>query len=154
MAKKEEKDHQPTIENRQARFKFQIFETLEVGLVLKGAEVKSIREGTVSLQEGYVHIFKGELLMEGVHITPYFQQSSHTALEPIRSIKLLAHKREIANFSDEVKLKKLSIVPLKMYFLKGKAKVLIGLAKGKKIGDKRDAIKKRDVERKLLRHNR
>lgn len=152
MAK--EKNHSPTIENRQARFKFQIFETFEAGMVLKGNEIKSLRESSVSLQEGYVHIHNGELLLEGVHITPYEYQSTHVAIEPIRSIRLLMHKREISHLDSETKLKKLTIVPLKIYFTKGFAKVLIGLAKGKKTEDKRQDIKKRDVERSLRRTNR
>lgn len=144
----------PVIENRQARFKYQIFETFEAGIVLKGNEIKSLRNSQVSLQEGYVHVHRGEVLMEGVHITPYSHQSTHVAVEPVRSIKLLLHKKEISHLASEAKLKKQTIVPLKVYFKKGYAKILIGLARGKKSHDKREDIKQKDVQRKLDRINR
>lgn len=153
MAKKE-KNHEPTIENRQARFKFQIFETFEAGMVLRGNEIKSFRDSSVSLQEGYVHVHNGELLLEGVHVTPYKHISSHSTMEPVRSIRLLMHRREINHLESETKLKKLTIAPLKIYFKKGYAKVLIGLARGKKAADKRQDIKKKDIERSLRRANR
>ncbi len=154
MAKAQEKNHQPTIENRQARFKFQVFETFEAGMVLKGNEIKSIRGSSISLQEGYVHVHNDQLLLEGVHITPYKHQSTHSALEPTRSIRLLMHRNEIDKLKMEVKLKKQTIVPLKIYFKKGYAKVLIGLARGKSTVDKRHDIKKKDIERNLRRINR
>jgi SsrA-binding protein len=154
MAKEKKENHAPTIENRQARFKFQVFETFEAGMVLKGSEVKSIRDSLISLQEGYVHVFKGELLLEGVHITPYNHHSTHTEAVPLRSIRLLMHKHEIDKLAMEIKLKKLTIVPLKIYFKKSFAKILIGLARGKNVVDKRQDIKKRDVDRKLRQHNR
>lgn len=154
MAKEKKENHSPTIENRQARFKFQVFETFEAGMVLKGMEVKSIRDSTISLQEGYVHVFKGELLLEGVHITPYNHKSTHTEIQPVRSIRLLMHKHEIDKIQMDMKLKKLTMVPLKIYFKKSYAKILIGLARGKSHVDKRQDIKKRDVEKKLRQHNR
>ena len=146
-----EKNHEPTIENRQARFKYQIFETFEAGMVLRGNEIKSFRESSVSLQEGYVHVHDGTLLLEGVHITPYEYQSTHVPREPVRSIRLLMHRREIDNLASEMKLKKQSIVPLKIYFKKGYAKVMIGLARGKKYEDKRQDLKKKDIEKNLRR---
>lgn len=154
MAKTKEKDHTPTIENRQARYKFQVGETFEAGMVLKGSEVKSIRDSSISIQEGYVHVFKGELLLEGVHITPYNHKSTHTETVAVRSIRLLMHKHEISKLAMEIKLQKMTIVPLKIYFKKGYAKILIGLARGKKASDKREDIKKKDIERSLRRHNR
>lgn len=156
VAKKEDKKENlsPTIENRQARFKFQVFETFEAGMVLKGTEVKSIRDSAISIQEGYVHVFKGELLLEGVHITAYNHHSTHTQAESVRSIHLLMHKHEIDKLAMEMKLKKLTVVPLKIYFNKGRAKVLIGLARGKSSVDKRQDIKKRDIEKNLRKHNR
>jgi len=154
MAKEKKENHSPTIENRQARFKYQVFETFEAGMVLKGMEVKSIRDSTISLQEGYVHVFKGDLLLEGVHITPYNHKSTHTEILPVRSVRLLMHKHEIRKIEMEMKLKKLTMVPLKVYFKKGYAKILIGLARGKNAVDKRQDIKKRDVDRSLKRHNR
>jgi SsrA-binding protein len=155
VSKKDQKKNlDPTIENRQARFKFQVFETFEAGMVLKGSEVKSIRSSEISLQEGYVHVLRGELLLEGCHISPYKQHSTHTTSESIRSIRLLMHKREIEKVEIEMKLKKLTMVPLKIYFKKGYAKILIGLARGKNAVDKRQDIKKKDIERTLKRHNR
>jgi SsrA-binding protein len=153
MAKEQKKNLDPTIENRQARFKFQVFETFEAGMVLKGTEVKSIRESSISLQEGYVHVLRGELLLEGCHIMPYKQHSTHTTAEAVRSIRLLMHKREINNLETEMKLKKLTAVPLKLYFKKGYAKLLIGLARGKNAVDKRQDIKKKDIEKSLRRFN-
>jgi SsrA-binding protein len=154
MAKEQKKNLDPTIENRQARFKFQVFETFEAGMVLKGTEVKSIRDSSISLQEGYVHVHKGELLLEGCHITPYKQQSTHSINDPVRSIRLLMHKREINNIAMEMKLKKLTMVPLKLYFKKGYAKILIGMARGKNSVDKRQDIKKKDMDKRLRQHNR
>lgn len=154
MSKKTKENLSPTIENRQARYKFQVFETFEAGMVLKGTEVKSIRDSSISLQEGYVHVLHGELLLEGCHITPYKQQSTHSVNEPVRSIRLLMHKREINNLAMEMKLKKLTMVPLKLYFKKGYAKLLIGLARGKNAVDKRQDIKKKDIDKSLRRHNR
>ena len=123
-------------------------------MVLKGTEVKSIRDSLISLQEGYVHVFKGDVLLEGVHITPYDHKSTHTPTEMVRSIKLLLNKSEINKIAMEMKLKKLTMVPLKIYFKNGRAKVLIGLARGKNVVDKRQDIKKRDIDRTLKRHNR
>ena len=123
-------------------------------MVLRGNEIKSIRESLVSLQEGFVHVHDDQLLLEGVHITSYKNQSTHVPLEPIRSIKLLMHRKEIGRLKMDTQLKKLTIVPLKIYFKKGYAKILIGLARGKKAHDKRQDLKKKDVERKLSRVNR
>ena len=145
----EKKNLEPTIENRKARHGFEIFETFEAGLVLEGSEVKSIRYSLISIAEGFVHVLKNQAWLEGVHINTYTHRSTHTPEKPVRSIKLLLHQREIFKIAQEMKLKKMTGIPLKIYFVKGKAKVLFGLARGKKASDKRESIKKRDIEKNL-----
>jgi SsrA-binding protein len=132
--------------NRQARHEFFILESFEAGIELKGSEVKSIREGTVNLKEGFAHIQRGEIFLEGVHIGPYSfaNQFGH---EAVRTRRLLMHKREISRLAAEIAQQRLTLVPLRVYFKKGRAKVEIGLAKGKKVHDKREAIKERESTR-------
>jgi SsrA-binding protein len=147
---KREKDPNPVAAvNRTARHEYAILETFEAGMALKGCEVKSIRAGGVNLKEGYAHVIRGELFLEGVHVSPY--EYSSQPLEPIRSRKLLMHRREIHKIDSEIKLKGLTLVPLKLYFKNGRAKLELGLAKGKKAFDKRESIKKREVARELAR---
>lgn len=130
-------------QNRKARFNYEILETFDAGLVLLGTEVKSLRKGNISLQEGYVELDNKELLLTNVHILEYsfFGQNSHN---PTRKRKLLLHKKQIKKIKDQIKLKGITMVPLKMYFNKrGLAKLEIGLAKGKTLYDKRSLIKER-----------
>ena len=136
-------------ENRSARHDFFILETVEAGIELKGSEVKSIRAGGVSLKEGYAHVDRGEVFLEGVHIAPYEYASA--PLNPLRTRRLLLHRREIHRLGADLKERRLTLVPLRVYFKKGKAKVELGLAKGKKAHDKREAIKAREVRRELER---
>jgi len=135
-------------DNRQARHKYFILETYEAGMELKGSEVKSLREGKVQLKEGYAHVRRGELFLEGVHITPY-KYANINAPEAVRSRKLLMHRREIQRLQADLQRKNLTLVPLKLYFKRGKAKLQIGVAKGKKVHDKRQTIKKREAQRTL-----
>lgn len=132
--------------NRYARHEFFILETFEAGMELKGSEVKSLRQGGVTLKEGYAHVRNGEIYLEGVHVTPY-EYAHHTNLLPVRSRRLLLNRSEIKKISDETSQKRLTIVPLKLYFKRGRAKIEIGLAKGKKLYDKRDSIKQREQTR-------
>jgi SsrA-binding protein len=155
MAKKKDKgDAEKIIENRKARFEYAVLETLECGIVLRGTEVKSVREGKVSLAEGFVRAHPGQLLLYGVNIGEYGPagpQGNGKQHAPTRARTLLAHGKEIAKLADQVAIKGMTIVPLKMYFKDGFAKVLIGLAKGKTQHDKRDSITKRDTERDMRR---
>ena len=123
------------------------------GLVLKGSEIKSIRAGQVSLQEAYVHTNGKEAWLVGAHIAPYEQAGSFNH-DPDRERKLLLHQREIHKLWDEVRIKGMTIIPIKMYLKEGRAKVEIGLAKGKRQYDKRESIKKRDLAREEARRNR
>ena len=136
--------------NRKAFHEYHILETHEAGIQLMGSEVKSIREGNVSLKESYVLIRKGEAWLKGAHISSY----SHTGIEGhefIRDRKLLLHKKEISRIGSKLAEKGLTAVPTKMYFKGGLIKLEVGLAKGKKLHDKRDSKKKRDVERDIQR---
>ena len=133
-------------ENRQARHHFFIHQTFEAGIELKGCEVKSLREGSVQLKEGYAHVVNHQLFLEGVYISPYIFARTDE-IDPQRSRRLLVHKKEISQILSEIQLKRFTLVPLKLYFKNGMAKIELGLAKGKKIYDKREAIKKRETER-------
>jgi SsrA-binding protein len=139
------------VENRRARFEYHILESLEAGLVLSGTEVKSIRGGGVSLSEAYARIRDGEAWLLGMHIPPY-KQGSFSNAEPNRPRKLLLHKEEIARLQSRVGEKGLTIVPLRLYFTRGMAKVQLGVARGKKLWDKRADAAKRDVEREIATH--
>ena len=136
--------------NRKAFHEYHVLEKFEAGIQLKGSEVKSIREGKASLKQAYILIRKGEAWLRGSHIASY----SHTGFEghePVRDRKLLLHKREIHKVISKLAEKGLTAVPTKLYFKGGFIKLEFGLAKGKKLYDKRDTKKKRDVERDIQR---
>ena len=137
--------------NRKAYHEFQIIETFEAGIELLGSEVKSLREGNASLRESYVLIKKGQSWLVGMHISAY----SHTGFsghEPVRKRRLLLHKNEILKINQKLAEKGLTAVPLKVYFNKrGWWKVEIGLARGKKLYDKRETKKRRDIEKEINR---
>lgn len=133
-------------QNRRAFHDYFIQEQLETGIVLKGTEIKSIREGKVTISEAYVRIQDGELWLIGSHITPY-SHGSWTNHEPDRPRKLLAHAREIAQLQRATEAGGLTIVPLRIRLKNGKAKVDIGVAKGKKLWDKRQSAAERDAKR-------
>ena len=139
--------------NKKARHEYFIEETYECGIELKGTEVKSIRQGRVNLKEGYASIDNSEVYLKQVHISPYEQGNSFYKLDPMRPRKLLLHKSEIRKLIGATTIKGYSLIPTKMYLKKGKVKVEIALAKGKKLYDKRQDLKgkdaKRDVERAL-----
>jgi len=139
------------IDNRRARFEYQILESVEAGLVLTGTEVKAIRGGGASLSEAYARIRDGEAWLVGMHVPPY-RQGSFSNSEPRRPRKLLLHKEEITRLQSRVAEKGLTIVPLRLYFTRGIAKVQLGVARGKKLWDKRAAAAKRDVEREIAAH--
>jgi SsrA-binding protein len=132
--------------NRQARFQYEVEETFEAGLVLQGTEVKSLRQGRVNLKDGYAHVKAGELWLENVHISPY-PWAHYGNHEPLRRRKLLVHKHELRRLVGKVAERGYALVPLAMYFKKGRAKVELALAKGKKLHDKRQTIKEREDNR-------
>lgn len=135
--------------NRKARHDFFIDETVEAGIVLRGAEVKSLREGKVNLKDSYARITKdGEAVLIGVHISPY-GFATHDAPDPDRQRKLLLHKREIARLAGKTRERGYTLVPTRMYFKNGKAKVELGLARGKELHDKRESIRKAESRREI-----
>jgi SsrA-binding protein len=135
-------------EHRKARFEYEILEVLEAGLVLQGTEVKSIRDGRISLKEGFVSFFKGEAWLESVHVTPYVN-GGYATQEAIRARKLLLHKQEIKRWQGKVQEKGLTAIPLKIYLKNGKIKCEIALAKGKKLHDKRETLKRKVLDREV-----
>ncbi|MDQ2680246.1 MAG: SsrA-binding protein SmpB [Candidatus Eremiobacteraeota bacterium] len=140
----------PSIDNRRARFEYHILESVEAGLALTGTEIKSIRAGGVSLNEAYARMRDGELWLMSMHIPPY-KEGSFSNHEPLRPRKLLLHKEQIERLSARVAEKGLTLVALRMYFTRGRVKVEVGLARGKKIWDKRAATAERDAKRDLAR---
>lgn len=133
--------------NRQATHDYFIEERFEAGLVLKGWEVKSLREGRVQLKESYVVLKNAEAWLLGSHISPLTSASTHVLAEPVSSRKLLMHKRELSRLIGQVERKGYTLVPLTLYWKRGRAKLEIGLAKGKQLHDKRAVEKDRDWQR-------
>jgi len=127
--------------NRKARHEFQILETFEAGIELKGPEVKSLRGGNVSFQDAHARVQRGELWLHSVHISPY-EQANRSNVDPVRARRLLLHRHEIRRLVGKIKEKGLTIVPLEIYFARGYAKVNLALARGKKLYDKREDLKR------------
>ncbi|MBM3251387.1 MAG: SsrA-binding protein SmpB [Candidatus Omnitrophica bacterium] len=136
--------------NSKAFRDFSILETLECGIELKGSEVKSIREGNVNLKDSFGRIEGEEVFLYNTHITPY-EKGSFFNVEPRRVRRLLLHKAEIRQLSGKINQRGLTLVPLKIYFKKGRAKIELALVKGKRVFDKRQAIKKRELDLELKR---
>ena len=134
--------------NRKAKYNYQIFDTIEAGIVLTGTEIKSLRLGKANIRDSYVRVKNNEMFIINMHISSY-ENGNIFNHDETRERKLLLHKKEILKFRDKIKLEGYTIVPLKVYLKNGRAKVLIGLAKGKKNYDKREEIKKRDIERNI-----
>lgn len=147
--RQEKKSNTPAVDNRRARHEFTILESLEAGLALTGTEIKSIRAGGVSLNEAFARVRDGELWLVNMYVPPYKPGSAFSAHEPRRARKLLVHKEQLARLASRSAEKGLTIVPLRLYFTRGKAKVEIGLAKGKKLYDKRKSIAEREMKREL-----
>ena len=133
--------------NRTARHDYSILDTVEAGLVLRGSEVKSLRDAQVQIRESFVRIDDGEAWLIGMHIAPWGTTGAHDAVEPDRKRKLLLHREQIAKWRMRVDLERLSIIPLSIYFSAGRAKVEIALAKGRTKGDRRQAIAEREAKR-------
>ncbi|MFN0198505.1 MAG: SsrA-binding protein SmpB [Planctomycetaceae bacterium] len=134
--------------NRKAFFDYDILEQLECGIVLQGSEVKSIRNGKMSIDEAFARIRGNELWLLGSDIPPY-PQATYMNHEPKRPRKLLLHKRELSKFAEEAGHRGLTIIPLAVYFSKGKVKVKLAIAKGKKLHDKREKLKKQDAGKEM-----
>lgn len=143
-------DTQTVVTNRRARYNYHVEDTVEAGIVLKGTEVKSLREHNVSLAEAFAKVEGGELWLYGMHIAPY-KQGNIWNVEPRRRRKLLMHKREILRLRQRTEQKGYTLVPLSVYFKRGVAKVQLGLCRGKRQYDKRRAIAERDAQRDLER---
>lgn len=135
-------------QNRKASHDYIILETVEAGMVLTGTEIKSVRKAKINLKDGYASIRNGEVFLQNVHISP-FEQGNIFNHDPLRTRKLLLHKKQIRYLIEETKTTGVTLVPLKVYLRNGVAKVLIGLAKGKKSYDKRDALKQKDMKREI-----
>ena len=134
--------------NRRARHEYEILETLEAGLVLRGTEVKSLRDGQVNFKDSYATVRNGEAWLRGCHINPY-SHGTDANHEPERDRKLLLHKREITRIVGKTSEKGLTVVPLKIYFKAGRIKIEIGLARGKKLHDKRATLRERESRREM-----
>lgn len=136
------------LRNRRASFDFEILETFEAGMVLTGSEVKSLRAGGASISEAFARIRNGEVLLEGMNI-PVYAEASYNNHEPLRTRKLLLNRREISQLKAAVEQRGLTIVPLRLYFKDGWAKLLIGLGRGRKRHDKRQQQAERDARRQM-----
>lgn len=138
--------------NRRARYEFFIEDSLEVGLVLTGTEVKSIRQGKLNLKESHASIENGEVFINNMHISPY-EQGNIQNVDPIRKRKLLLHKRQIRKLQQETQIKGFTLIPLSVYIKDGKVKMELATAKGKKLYDKREDIARKDSERRMKQHS-
>ena len=142
-------DHPPThliADNRKARHDYHLFDTFEAGIVLLGTEVKAIREGRVNLKDSYGRVVHGEVFLYNLHISPYSHRG-YTTHEPLRCRKLLLNRAEIRKLIGKTVERGLTLVPVRMYFKSGRVKVVISVAKGKKNYDKRETIRRREVDR-------
>jgi SsrA-binding protein len=137
--------------NKKARYNYSIDESFECGMSLAGSEVKSFKEGRFSFADSYAQVENGELWLVGLHVTPYIYSNRYSPPDPLRKRKLLVHRKEIKRLRRVSEEKGLTLVPLKFYLKRGLVKCELGIARGKKLFDKREDIKKRDVRRELAR---
>lgn len=138
------------VTNRKARHDYHVLESIEAGLVLTGTEVKSLRQRRANLTDGYARLDGGEMWLHGMHISPY-EQGSYANVDPVRKRKLLLHRDEIRRLAGKVKDKGMTLIPLRVYFRKNRAKVELGVCRGKKSYDKREDIARRETERDIRR---
>ena len=136
------------INNRKAKYDYEILDTYEAGIVLTGTEIKSIRQGSANLKDSYATIKNNEAYLLNMHISHY-KEGNIFNHDETRTRKLLLHKKEILKIRDRIEIVGLTLIPIKLYFKKNKAKILLGIARGKKEYDKREAIKQRDIDRNL-----
>jgi SsrA-binding protein len=137
--------------NRRARHDFDIIETLECGIMLSGSEVKSLRDGKAQIADSFARVDEGELWLFGMHIPPWSYAVGFGSHDPDRKRKLLVHRRELNRLHNETRTQPLTLVPLRLYFKDGRAKVELALAKGRQMQDRREALKKRDAELEIKR---
>jgi SsrA-binding protein len=149
-ASDKEDDFQSIARNKRARFDYHIIETLEAGLVLTGTEVKSLRDGRANISDAYGIVKDGEVYLLNLHISPY-ESRGYANHEPDRTRKLLLHRKEIRRLIGAVERQGHTLVPLELYFKRGKAKVALALGKGKQLHDKRDTERERDASREIAR---
>jgi SsrA-binding protein len=150
VARKDREGEKTVASNRRARHDYAILETFETGIALTGNEVKSLRGGRASLAEAYARVRDGEVWLDGMHIPPYEAGDKRSHL-PVRPRKLLLHRREISKLTDAQQQDRLALVPLRVYFTHGLAKVELALARGRRTHEKRQAIAKREHEREMRR---
>jgi SsrA-binding protein len=150
----EKPERKIVVENRRARYNYAIDETYEAGLALQGSEVKALREGRGQIAEAYAAVRDGELFIHGMHISPYSGASTHRVLDPIRPRKLLLHRKEIDEIAAATQQKGKTLVPLRVYFTRGIAKIEIGVAVGRRKVDKRRAIAEKEAKRDIDRSTR
>ncbi len=150
MKAHEEPGEKVVATNRRARHEYTVLETYEAGIVLTGTEVKSLRQGNVTLGEGYAEVKNGEVWLFGVHVSPY-EQGSYSNVNPLRNRKLLLHKKEIRRLLPRTQERGMTLIPLRLYFKHNIAKVLLGLCRGKREYDRRQAIASREAERDVRR---
>ena len=151
MAANKDNSHSPRITNRRALQDYFISAKIECGIVLVGSEVKSLRLGRAQLNEAFARVEHGELFLHGCHIDPYEKAASVYNHEPLRDRKLLVHKREIKKLVDESAERGVTLVPLSIYFKDGRAKLELGVGRGKRQHDKRESIKKKEIDREVRR---
>jgi SsrA-binding protein len=152
MARRDENNQPPRITNRRALHDYFITHKIECGMVLVGSEVKSLRGGHAQLHEAFARIEDGELILHNCHIDPYEKAAIIYNHEPLRDRKLLVHKRELHKIEGETALRGTTLIPLSIYFKEGRAKLELGVARGKQHFDKRASIKKKEQDRELRRH--
>ena len=136
--------------NRKARHEYEVLETLEAGIELRGPEVKSLRAGDVSFQDSFARVDRGEVWLHSLHISPY-EQANRFNVDPVRPRRLLLHRQEIRRLAQKTEEKGLTLVPLEIYFVRGRAKVALAVARGKKLYDKRETLKRRQQDREARR---
>ena len=146
MAAEIEDSEKLIADNRKARHDYLLFDTFEAGIALLGTEVKAIREGRVNLRDSYGRVEQGEVLLYNVHISSYSHRG-YADHEPVRRRKLLLHKREIRKLIGKVIERGMTLVPVRMYFKRGRVKVAVSLAKGKRVYDKRETLRRREADR-------
>ena len=148
-ASEKEKEQNKTVAlNRKAFHDYDILDTIEAGIALRGSEIKSIRAGGANIREAFAKIEKGELWLYNAHIAKY-DASGPRGHDPTRTRKLLLHRSQLDNWSGRIQEKNLTLIPLKMYLKKGRAKIELGLAKGRKLYDKREQLREKDMKREL-----
>ena len=150
MSEERDKARKLVATNRRARFEYELLDTYEAGLVLRGPEVKSLRAGKASLGDSYAVVRRGEMYLMNAHIGPY-EEAGRENSDPRRERKLLLHRAEIARLAGDVSERGFTLVPVSLYFKDGRAKVELALARGKKLHDKRETIRRREEEREVQR---